>query len=92
MGKAEHTTGVKGAKAVDRQAAQAASDSPLTIALVVDTAGNEGNGTSNSALQYARELRRQGHVVRLVGIGSPEYPVAQRHVPLVSWVAAKQQM
>ena len=92
MGKAEHTTGVKGAKAVDRQAAQAASDSPLTIALVVDTAGNEGNGTSNSALQYARELRRQGHVVRLVGIGSPDYPVAQRHVPLVSWVAAKQQM
>ncbi|OZG52994.1 glycosyltransferase involved in cell wall biosynthesis [Pseudoscardovia suis] len=95
MGKAEHTTGVKGAKAVDRQvaqSAQAASDSPLTIALVVDTAGNEGNGTSNSALQYARELRRQGHVVRLVGIGSPEYPVAQRHIPLVSWVAAKQQM
>ncbi|MGO5287638.1 glycosyltransferase [Pseudoscardovia suis] len=92
MGKAEHTTGVKGAKAVDRQAAQAASDSPLTIALVVDTAGNEGNGTSNSALQYARELCRQGHVVRLVGIGSPEYPVAQRHVPLVSWIAAKQQM
>ena len=43
-------------------------------------------------MQYARELRRQGHVVRLVGIGSPDYPVAQRHVPLVSWVAAKQQM
>ena len=92
MGRVKQATG---AKAVDRQvtqSAQAASDSPLTIALVVDTAGNEGNGTSNSALQYARELRRQGHVVRLVGIGSPDYPVAQRHVPLVSWVAAKQQM
>ena len=95
MGRVKQTTG---AKAVDRQAAQsaqvaqAASDFPLTIALVVDTAGNEGNGTSNSALQYARELSRQGHVVRLVGIGSPEYPVAQRHVPLVSWIAAKQQM
>lgn len=89
MERVKQTTGTK---AVDRQAAQAAPDSPLTIALVVDTAGNEGNGTSNSALQYARELSRQGHVVRLVGIGSPEYPVAQRHVPLVSWVAAKQQM
>lgn len=92
MGKAEHTTDVKGMKAVDRRAVQAASDSPLTIALVVDTAGNEGNGTSNSALQYARELSRQGHIVRLIGIGAPDYPVAQRHVPLVSWVAAKQQM
>ncbi|MGO4974436.1 glycosyltransferase [Bifidobacterium boum] len=67
-------------------------DRPLTIALVVDTAGNEGNGTSNSALQYARELRRQGHTVRLVGIGSPEYPIRVHHIPLVSWIAAKQQM
>ena len=25
-------------------------DRPLTIALVVDTVGNQGNGTSNSAL------------------------------------------
>ena len=65
---------------------------PLVIALVVDTAGNEGNGTSNSALQYAKELRRQGHTVRLVGIGSPEYPIRVRHIPLVSWIAAKQQM
>ncbi|MFR0569366.1 glycosyltransferase [Bifidobacterium apri] len=65
---------------------------PLVIALVVDTAGNEGNGTSNSALQYARELRRQGHTVRLVGIGSPEYPIRVHHIPLVSWIAAKQQM
>lgn len=68
------------------------ADRPLTIALVVDTAGNEGNGTSNSALQYARELRRQGHTVRLVGIGSPEYPIRVHHIPLVSWIAAKQQM
>lgn len=68
------------------------ADCPLTIALVVDTAGNEGNGTSNSALQYARELRRQGHTVRLVGIGSPDYPVPVHWIPLVSWIAAKQQM
>ena len=42
-------------------------DRPLTIALVVDTVGNQGNGTSNSALQWAAELERQGHHVRLVG-------------------------
>ena len=33
-------------------------DRPLTIALVVDTVGNQGNGTSNSALQWAAELER----------------------------------
>ncbi|MDF7663628.1 glycosyltransferase [Bifidobacterium sp. ESL0763] len=65
---------------------------PLTIALVVDSVGNRGNGTSNSALQYARELRRQGHRVRLVGVGAPDYPVAVHHLPFVSWLAAKQQM
>lgn len=65
---------------------------PLTIAMVVDTSGNRGNGTSNSALQWAQELERQGHHIRLVGIGAPEYPARVNHVPLVSWVAKKQQM
>ena len=65
---------------------------PLTIAMVVDTSGNRGNGTSNSALQWAQELERQGHHVRLVGIGAPEYPARVNHVPLVSWVAKKQLM
>lgn len=65
---------------------------PLTIAMVVDTSGNRGNGTSNSALQWAEELKRQGHTVRLVGVGAPEYPARVNHVPLVSWVAKKQQM
>ena len=64
---------------------------PLTIAMVVDTSGNRGNGTSNSALQWAQELERQGHHVRLVGIGAPEYPARVNHVPLVSWVAKKMQ-
>ena len=67
-------------------------DRPLTIALVVDTVGNQGNGTSNSALQWAAELERQGHHVRLVGIGAPECPARVNRVPLVSWVAAKQLM
>ena len=40
------------------------ADRPLTIAMVVDTSGNRGNGTSNSALQWAQELERQGHHVR----------------------------
>lgn len=65
---------------------------PLTIAMVVDTSGNRGNGTSNSALQWAQELERQGHHIRLVGIGAPEYPARVNHVPLVSWVAKQQQM
>ena len=67
-------------------------DRPLTIVLVMDTIGTKGNGTSNSALQYARELERQGHHVRLVGLGSEEYPARENYVPLVTWVAKKQHM
>ncbi|NMM94085.1 glycosyl transferase [Bifidobacterium sp. DSM 109957] len=67
-------------------------EQPLTIALVIDTLANRGNGTSNSALQFADELQRQGHHVRLVGVGSPDYPARINKVPLVSWVASKQLM
>lgn len=65
---------------------------PLTIAMVVDTSGNKGNGTSNSALQWAQELTRQGHTVRMVGIGAPQFNARVHRVPFVSWIAAKQQM
>lgn len=65
---------------------------PLTIVLVVDSVGNRGNGTSNSALQYAKELERQGNRVRLVGVGAPGYPVEVHHLTFISWLAAKQQM
>lgn len=54
-----------------QSASDNATDGPLTIALVVDTFGNRGNGTSNSALQWAQELERQGHQARLVGINAP---------------------
>ncbi|MDF7664858.1 glycosyltransferase [Bifidobacterium sp. ESL0745] len=76
----------------DSRNAAGEADNPLTIALVVDSVGNRGNGTSNSALQYAKELERQGHHVRLVGVGAPDYPVEVHHLPFVSWLAAKQQM
>lgn len=74
------------------QKSDSGTEYPLTIAMVVDTSGNRGNGTSNSALQWADELERQGHHVRLVGIGAPDFPARVNHVPLVSWVAQKQQM
>lgn len=67
-------------------------DRPLTIALVIDSMANRGNGTANSALQWAEELERQGHHVRLVGVGAPEYPARINRVPLVSWIASKQLM
>ncbi|WEV69923.1 glycosyltransferase [Bifidobacterium sp. ESL0775] len=76
----------------DSRNAAGDANKSLTIALVVDSVGNRGNGTSNSALQYAEELRRQGHHVRLVGVGAPDYPVEVHHLPFVSWLAAKQQM
>ena len=64
----------------------------LTLALVLDSFGNRGNGTSNSAIQYAQGLEALGHRVRLVGVGSTEYPARVHRIPLVSRVAAKQQM
>ena len=74
-----------------REAAPTADERPLTIALVVDSLGREGNGTSNSALQFAGELRRRGHEVRLVGIGG-DYPARESAIPVVSPIAARQQM
>ena len=64
----------------------------LTLALVLDSFGNMGNGTSNSAIQYAQGLEALGHRVRLVGVGSTEYPARVHRIPLVSRVAARQQM
>ena len=64
----------------------------LTIAMVVDTIGTQGNGTSNSALQYAAELEAQGHHVRLVGIGAPKYRARIRKIPLVTRIASWQYM
>ena len=64
---------------------------PLTIAMVVDTSGNRGNGTSNSALQWAQELEREG-IMSVWWASAREYPARVNHVPLVSWVAKKQQM
>lgn len=69
-----------------------ADDGPLTIAMVVDTIGNKGNGTSNSALQYAHELVRRGHRVRMVGIGAPEFPARVHDIPLGSAIAARHQV
>ena len=64
----------------------------LTLALVLDSFGNRGNGTSNSAIQYAQGLEALGHRVRLVGVGSTDYPARVHRIPLVSAVAARQQM
>lgn len=64
----------------------------LTLALVLDSFGNRGNGTSNSAIQYAQGLEALGYQVRLVGVGSTDYPARVHRIPLVSRVAARQQM
>ena len=64
----------------------------LTIVLICDALGNEGNGTSNSAMQFATELEKLGHHVRFVGVGSHEYPAQPLWIPLVSRIASWQQM
>lgn len=63
-----------------------------TIVLVCDDVNDHGNGTSNSARQFAEELQRRGFEVRLVGIGAPEFSVREQRIPLVSFLAHKQRM
>lgn len=68
------------------------SEDFLVIALVIDTVNTRGNGTSNSARQYAHALEKLGHEVRIVGVGSEDYPAEIKHIPLVSTVAYCQQI
>ena len=63
-----------------------------TIVLVCDDVNDHGNGTSNSARQFAEELQRRGFEVRLVGIGAPEFSVREQQIPLVSFLAHKQRI
>lgn len=65
---------------------------PLTITFVCEALGNRGNGTSNSAVQYATELEKMGNVVRLIGVGSPDYPLSERYIPIVTPISRRQQM
>ncbi|MFD0705353.1 glycosyltransferase [Alloscardovia venturai] len=66
----------------------------LSIALVVDSLGGSGNGTSNSAQAFANELERCGVDVRLVGVGSDRdvYAAQSRYIPVVSWFARQHKM
>ncbi len=66
----------------------------FTVALVVDTLGNAGNGTSNSAMQFARELEKEGIGVRLVGMGAPDerYRAREQYIPVVTEFARPHQM
>lgn len=62
----------------------------MRIAFVMDDVGVSSNGTSATARRYANELRRQGHEVRLVGIGADgpgACPVAERPIPVVTPVS-----
>ncbi len=65
---------------------------PLTITFVCEALGNRGNGTSNSAVQYATELEKLGNSVRLVGVGAPDFPLPERYIPLVTPISRRQQM
>lgn len=62
----------------------------MKIGFVMDDLSVHSNGTSVTAERYARELRRQGHNVRIVGFGahgSEAFPLAEHHIPVVSAVS-----
>lgn len=65
----------------------------MKIAFVMDDVSVHSNGTSETAMRYASALKQQGHEVVMVGFGASgkgNFGVAERRIPLVSWVAAKE--
>ncbi len=65
----------------------------MKIAFVMDDLSVHSNGTSVTALRYADAIRSIGHEVRLVGFGAhgkDAFPVAEHHIPVVSYVSDKE--
>lgn len=59
----------------------------MRFAFVCDDLSGHGNGTSVTAYRYAEALRRQGHEVRMVGVGASgpnAFPVPEKQLPLVT--------
>lgn len=67
----------------------------MTIVIVVDLVDNKTNGSVMTALRFADGLRAHGHEVRMVAIGADgekDCNLEERHIPLVSYVSAKNQV
>lgn len=65
----------------------------MRIAFVFDDMSQERNGTTMSAVRYARALRERGHEVRMVAYGArgPDaFPVGRCHYPVVDAFAGAQ--
>jgi glycosyltransferase involved in cell wall biosynthesis len=68
----------------------------MTIVFVVDNYGHLTNGTTMSARRFREELERRGHMVRVASNMNEEgeglYCLRERRIPLVSRVAARNDM
>lgn len=65
----------------------------MIIVFVVDMYDVATNGTTMSARRFARQLRDNGHVVRIVATGKTEkdkYVVPRWRIPIVEYFASKQ--
>ncbi|MDR0550432.1 MAG: glycosyltransferase, partial [Spirochaetaceae bacterium] len=67
----------------------------MIIVFVQDNYAHETDGTAVSAHRFRDELIKRGHTVRVVGVdieGADMYSVKEFHIPLVTWVAKKNNM
>ncbi|WP_051614403.1 glycosyltransferase [Acholeplasma equifetale] len=66
----------------------------MVILFVIDNIHQLSNGTTITTKRYIEALRKRGHEVRILSIGSNDieglYPLPVRYIPIVSEVAAKQ--
>ena len=65
----------------------------MRLAFVIDDARSRRNGTTMTALRYARALRARGHEVRLVAYGAEgegAFPVERCHYPVVDFFGSRQ--
>lgn len=67
----------------------------MNIVIVIDIYDQLTNGTVMTAYRFVEEFKRRGHNVRVVATGAKgegEYEVPERVLPIVTPVAAKQQI
>lgn len=67
----------------------------MTIVIVVDLIDNKTNGSVMTAIRFADGLKRRGHTVKIAAIGADgekDCALAERYVPLLTEVSAKNQV
>lgn len=64
----------------------------MNIIFVIDAIVPLTNGSVMTAVRCADGLKKLGHDVKIIAIGSKDYPLEERYIPLITWISAKNQI